>query len=125
MMNGDGKISESKMQATIIRWTDTAQLKYPELALLFHIPNERRCTPIQGAQLKRMGVKSGVPDLCLPVARGAYHGLWIEVKTPKGRVSDNQKWWLCQLERNGYCVYVCRSAAEAICRIEEYLRYTY
>ena len=32
-----------------------------------------------------MGVKKGVPDLCLPVARGRYHGLYIELKTPTGR----------------------------------------
>lgn len=33
--------------------------------------------------LKRQGVKAGVPDICLPVARNGYHGLHIELKAGK------------------------------------------
>ena len=87
-------MTEDQIQQAVIRWSQQASVRkmFPQLALLYHIPNERKCTPQQGARLKRMGVKSGVPDLHLPVARGAYHGLYLEMKTEKGRVSANQAW---------------------------------
>ena len=94
---------------------------FPQLALLYHIPNERKCTPQQGARLKRMGVKSGVPDLHLPVARGAYHGLYLEMKTEKGRVSANQAWWLERLRENGCCCVVCRRWEDAAHTLVTYL----
>ena len=76
-------MTEDQIQQAVIRWSQQASVRkmFPQLALLYHIPNERKCTPQQGARLKRMGVKSGVPDLHLPVARGVYHGLYLEMKT--------------------------------------------
>ena len=82
--------------------------QYPSLKFLYHIPNERS-DKRQAAILKQMGVKRGVPDLCLPVARGRYHGLYIEMKrTFGGVVSDDQKWWKQQLTENGYACVICK-----------------
>ena len=55
-----------------------------------------------------MGVKKGVPDLCLPVARGKYHALYIEMKTEKGRTTKEQEWWLEALREAGSCACLCR-----------------
>jgi len=89
------------------------------LGLLFAIPNGGDRKQSVAASLKAEGVKSGVPDLCLPVARhrgggdaGAqpYHGLWIELKRPglEGRVhggrSDKQVQWHKDLLDQGYAV---------------------
>jgi hypothetical protein len=69
-----------------------------------------------------MGVKSGVPDLFLPVPRGKYHGLWIEMKrTEDGKVSENQKWWIGALNKLGYRAEVCYGAEQAIKLLTEYL----
>ena len=57
---------------------------YPEVVLLFHIPNGGRRDTAEAANLKKQGVKPGVPDLFLPVARGGYHGLFIEMKRRDG-----------------------------------------
>lgn len=54
--------------------------------------------------MKAEGVRSGVPDLCLPVPRGTYHGLYIENKAGKGNESDNQKTWIAFLKQQGYYV---------------------
>ena len=85
-------MTEAQHQINVIKWTQQPGIrrKYPELKLLYHIPNERKCSQIQGRQLKLQGVKSGVPDLHLPVARGEYLSLYIELKAEKGKVSDNQ-----------------------------------
>jgi hypothetical protein len=68
-------VKENQHQAAVIKWSLCVRGKYPELKLLYHVPNERKCSAVEGANLKRAGVKRGVPDLCLPVARGKYHGL--------------------------------------------------
>lgn len=115
--------SEAQHQALVVKWSQQAAIrsKWPELALLFHIPNERKCTPQQGAQLRRMGVKRGVPDLCLPVARGAYHGLFIEMKTEHGRTSDDQEWWGQALIDQGYMWETCHGWESAVRVLEWYL----
>ena len=46
------------------------------------------------ANLKKEGVKRGVPDICLPVSRGKYHGLYIEMKAGKNKPSKEQKEWI-------------------------------
>jgi hypothetical protein len=107
----------------LIKWTQQAHIrrKYPVLKLLYHIPNERQCSPVQGRLLKLLGVKSGVPDLHLPASRGGYHGLYIEMKADKGKVSENQSWWIEELEAQGYKCAVCRGYEEAIKVLEDYL----
>lgn len=101
--------TEDGHQYALMLWSQQASVRaqYPELALLYHIENERQCSPQQAARRKRMGVKKGVPDLCLPVARGRYHGLYIELKTPTGRATPEQRWWCEQLAAMGCCARVC------------------
>lgn len=117
-------MTEDQHQMAVIKWSQQASIrkKYPELKLLYHIPNERKCAPGQGMKLKRMGVRSGVPDLELPVARGRYHGLYIEMKTENGRTSDQQKWWVNELTLQGYLCSVCYGWEDAVKEIERYLQ---
>ena len=101
--------NETQEQIWLMRWSQQPSIRgqYPDLKLLYHIPNERS-DKRQAAILKKMGVKRGVPDLCLPVPRGQFHGLYIEMKrTDGGRVSDDQLWWNEQLISNGYASVIC------------------
>ena len=68
-----------------------------------------------------MGLRSGVPDICLPVPSGEYIGLYIELKKVGGRLTDNQAVWLEMLERYGHCVAVCYGAEDAETVITAYL----
>jgi len=115
------KRKESEEQTAIIEWANIMQHRVPELALLYHVPNGGSRNVVEAKRLKAQGVKSGVPDLVLPVARGKYHGLYIELKTLRGRVSDTQKQWLDALRNQGYAAIVCRGADEAIAMIAKYL----
>lgn len=101
--------TEDGHQYAVMLWAqqESIRARWPELSRLYHIENERQCSPQQAARRKRMGVKKGVPDLCLPVPRGKYHGLYIELKTPTGRVSPEQRWWLGNLNADGYCALPC------------------
>ena len=97
--------------------------KHPELALLYAIPNGGKRSIKTARMLKATGVKAGVPDMCLPVPRYPYHGLYIELKRRKGgRVSEKQSEWLQDLMKEGYKTCVCYGSDEAICVIDEYLK---
>jgi len=117
---------ESQEQQALIQWAKLQEGKYPELQLLHAIPNGGKRNVVTATILKKEGVKSGVPDLFLPVPRitpftDGYYGLYIEMKAPKGRTSENQEWWIEKLEKRGYRVEVCYGFEEAREVIEEYL----
>ena len=116
-------VSEAKHQQAVIKWSQqpAVRSRWPELALLHHIKNETREGAAQVAVDKAMGVKAGVPDLCLPVARDRYHGLYIEMKTERGRISEAQKWWGGKLLEQGYMFEVCHGWKSAVGVLEWYL----
>lgn len=113
---------EAADQETLFQWAALNDNTYPELSLLYHIPNGGSRNKIEAANLKRQGVKAGVPDICLPVARGKYHGLYIELKHGKNKLSDNQKIWLKRLQNQGYLAICCYGWEEAARAIEKYLK---
>lgn len=113
---------EAVEQEALMDWAYRASGKWPELGLLFHVPNGGSRNEIEAMRLKRQGVKAGVPDLCLPVARAGYHGLYIELKRQQGgHVSVNQKAWLNALTDQGYRAVVCCGWEAAKDEIERYL----
>ena len=116
--------NEDREQQMLIKWSQQASIRreFPELKLMFHIPNERHCDAREGKRFKLMGGKSGVPDLFLPVPRGLYHGLFIELKTAEGRPSDNQLWWQTELTKQGYLSTICYGWEMAVTVILKYLR---
>jgi len=89
--------SEDFEQARLSTWLDRQNIRF------FAIPNGGSRNPIEGAKFKRCGVKSGVPDLCMPIPSGPYHGLYIEMKRKQGgTVSPTQKEWIVYLRSVGY-----------------------
>lgn len=113
---------EASHQKVIFEWAEWNKNKYPELDMLFHITNEGKRSKRMGAELKRMGLKKGIPDICLPVPNNEYNGLWIELKADKTkRLTKEQKEWLEKLNRYGYKAVRCNGADEAIQVIKNYL----
>lgn len=120
---------EAQEQEALIRWARLSAGRYRGLALLFAIPNgaylqgDARRRTAQWARLKAQGAREGVSDLFLPVARGGFHGLWIEVKSPRphpSRVSDAQREWMEEMAEQGYRAVVCYGAEEAMREIRGY-----
>lgn len=112
---------EAMEQEALFEWASYMRLQHPELSLLFHIPNGGSRNKYEAMHLKRQGVKAGVPDLCLPVARGRFHGLYIEMKYGKNKPSDLQSTWLHALREQGYAAIVCCGWQQAKERILTYL----
>lgn len=106
-------VTEHTEQAALIEVCAWHANRYPVLALLYAIPNGGLRYKATAARLQAEGVKPGVPDLCLPVARQGYHSLYIEMKRPRGKVSALQAGWHTALREQGNCVKVCYSAAAA------------
>ena len=113
--------TEHKHQAALFRWAEYQSKRLPELALMFAIPNGGHRHPATAAKLKAEGVKAGVPDLCLPVARGEYHGLWIELKAGRNKPTPPQVQWHMRLSQKGHRVAGCWGWEAARDVIEEYL----
>lgn len=110
--------TEDQEQEALFQWAALV----PELKLMHAIPNGGYRHPATAARLARTGVKAGVPDICLPVARGKYHALYIELKRRrKGAVSVTQAEWHRALRANGYAVHVCLGWEAAKEVIEGYL----
>lgn len=107
-----------------IRLMDVVRLhegKHPELRWLFHAANGGWRKKAVAAKLKAEGVKPGVADYFLPVARRDKHGLFLELKTLTGRPSPEQRQFAQDMELAGYEHHFCRGwvrAWEVIC---EYL----
>lgn len=113
---------EHTEQVAVFNWATINSRKHPGLALMFAIPNGGHRHKAVAAKLKAEGVKSGVPDIFLPIPNPTSNGLFIEMKRQKGgTVSKGQEEWLKKLEKQGYKAVVCKGAAEAISVIEEYL----
>ncbi len=112
---------EHDEQVALFRWADMQIGIIPELALLFAIPNGGDRHPAVAAKMKAEGVKRGVPDICLPVARGGHHALYIEMKAENGRVRPDQNKWLQALADQGNQVEVHRSWERARDAILYYL----
>lgn len=115
--------SEHAEQVAFFRWLALQSNAHPEFLLAFAIPNGGYRRTITAAQLKAEGVKAGVPDVMLPVPRGEWHGLFIEMKSTakSARVSAQQTLWIAALREQGYRVDVCRGWDEARDRALDYL----
>ena len=86
--------------------------------------DDKRSRMIRGAQLKAEGVRSGVADIFLPVPRGQWHGLYIELKRiGKNARSENQIAFQNHCHDNNYGHVFCEGWEAAINIIEEYLKH--
>lgn len=122
------------MQVELIAWWSDycKEVGVPEF-LLWHTPNSavyggsKENRERMGAMLKRMGQRSGVPDVAVMVPRlqlmgKGLHGLFLELKAPNGVISPEQLAVLHALEHNGYATAVCRTVEDAKQVITSYLQ---
>lgn len=100
-------------------------LRYPAAArLIYHVPNGGHRHKMVAIKLKAQGVRAGVPDLVLPMARGGYFGLYIEFKAMPpfdAEVSPSQHAYIQALNEQGYLAVVCRGHIDALEAIRAYL----
>jgi hypothetical protein len=89
---------------------------------LIAIPNEGKRNIISAVNLKRMGMIAGVPDYFLMIPTKQYHGLWLEFKAGKNKLTQSQEAFFATAKHQGYECTVVYSAKEAIDEIKRYLK---
>lgn len=115
--------AEGEEQAELIK---LFRAQFPAVGpLLIHIPNGgSRKNAFEGWRLKEQGVRAGVSDLFLPVARGGFFGLWIEFKAAPpndAAVSDSQQDWVALMQAQGYAAHICLGVAAALRALADYM----
>lgn len=105
-------MSEHDLQVTIFNWVELNKGKIPELANYFAIPNGGARHPAVGAKMKKEGVMKGVPDTFLAIPTNKYHGLFIEHKWGRNKLSEEQAIWRGKLVGWGYAHAVSYSLEE-------------
>jgi hypothetical protein len=95
--------TEEQDQIKLATWMTLKGIRF------YAIANGGFRKPMEAIRLKRQGVQAGVPDLCIPMPRGGFNGMYLELKrVTGGRLSDNQIYWLEYLRSQGYfadCAY--------------------
>ena len=115
----DGEYQE---QVALFKWAALQAQSQPELNLLNASLNGVRLSMRQAGRMKASGMKRGYPDIFLPVARGPFHGLFIELKVGKNKTSEYQDAWLEALTEQNYLAVVCWGWEAAMREIMGYLR---
>jgi len=120
-------MTEDDHQEKIFEWANAHLEEYPELELIYANMNGVRRSKRYTAKLKRRGMKSGIPDMFLPISRHGFHGLYIELKRPKtkshakGVLSPTQKKWVKNLNNHGYAAKICYGWDDTVQLLKYYL----
>jgi hypothetical protein len=128
--------SEHLEQVAVIEWCEAHAGKYPGITKIYATPNGGsrpfreaadkagniiRYSP-ESQRLKKEGVKAGVPDLFLPLSRGGFHGLYIEMKIWPRKPEAEQWHRIDELNNDGYLAVLCYYADAAIDVLEWYMQ---
>ena len=119
--------SEQGIQRAILNEVMLKTFPITKLAgLIYHVPNggyrgDAKSAAIAGANLAAMGAKAGVPDLCLPVCCLGYGALYVEVKTPKGKLSKTQISYINELKDGGSFIAIVDDWLTGFNVIHDYL----
>lgn len=113
------KRKESELQINCVNWF---RYQYPQYKmLLFAIPNGGKRNITTAMNLKREGVISGVPDLFLSLARGEWHGFYLELKAGANDLTMNQDLFFREAQKQQYKCEVIRTLDQFMREINYYL----
>lgn len=119
------KPSEHQIQAAFFKWVKLAEKVHPVLKLIFAVPNAGKRSFKTAAMMIAEGLRSGVCDVILPVARHGFTGLAIEFKTEGGdkekKLTENQVDFIAGLTSENWLVVVLTDAEEAVRVVKNYL----
>lgn len=95
--------TEHSIQSAFFAWCNK-QTHDVRLKQAFAIPNGGERTSVAASRLKVEGVKTGVPDIFIPIPVGIYHGLFIEFKKPNLENHKNGGLRPTQIEYRDYLI---------------------
>ena len=85
------KTKESEIHIGIMDWVRDNQEEHEVLKTIYHTPNSFFGTSYAVINwLKKLGLKKGVWDICIPIDNGIYPFAYLEVKSESGKLSKDQ-----------------------------------
>lgn len=110
--------TEREIQTAVMNYLAGRERVTREL-VAFHVPNGGSRHPREAANLKRQGVRPGVPDIIVALRDG--RTLWIELKAKRGRVSPAQEAFGEGLKALGHEYYViaAETPGHAVTRVAQ------
>jgi hypothetical protein len=116
-------VSEFDHQCALFDWSrNPAVRKYlPDLDVMEASLNGVKLSKAQAGKAWAAGMLAGAWDINLPVPRGIYHGMRIEMKFGRNTLTTDQKWYGRRLQELGWYVVACWSWDEAREQIIDYL----
>lgn len=81
---------EHQLQVGCVAWASMQGMIWPELDTLYAIPNQAKRGKFGYVRMNSEGLKKGMPDLHLPIARRGWSSLYIEMKPPGGKPRAEQ-----------------------------------
>lgn len=116
------KVTEVQHQQALYHWWQVyARSRKLPVKAFIHSPNEGRRSYKAAAVLQSEGMQKGVPDVFIAVPAGGKHGLWVELKTLKGKPTPEQEEYISLLQAQGYAAAICRGWESARDTIIAYL----
>ncbi len=108
---------ESQLQQSAVTWF---RLQYPNL-LIAAIPNGGLRNVREASIMRKEGVLAGFSDL---VVIGPCNVLFVEMKTPQGRLSQFQKLFKDKIKSLGFEYIVCRSLEQFVQAVRHWVKET-
>ena len=122
---------EFRLQCAVVKYL---KLQYPKVRFCASAGG-MRTSMAQAGKMKAMGYSPGFPDLFIAKAKFSleFHivnpeesedanGLFLELKSPTGTTSKEQKEWAKYLINEGFAWHICKSFDEAKKIIDNYLK---
>jgi len=114
---------EHDIQAAFFAWVHYLEPHYPRLRLIYAIPNGGHRDIRTAMRLKAEGVRAGVPDVLLshPNLDNTKHGLYIEFKAGKNKLTKEQAYFFVTARSVGYECVECHEWGEAAAHVVRWL----
>lgn len=113
----DGSESEHDIQVKVCKYLTSKGLKYWAVPNGFvHNGSDKMATVRYIGYMKSEGVRNGVFDMTILLGNGDI--AFLELKTPKGRPSEEQLKWKKYFDDNNYKNAICKGYDEAVAFID-------
>ena len=86
----------------------------------YHIANERKSSMVYGKMLKRMGVIAGFADCFFPRGNETFKGMFLELKSAKGKPTASQIDFLGKMMTEGYFTAITYGTNETLLIIKQF-----